>query len=86
MVEPNINIQITSNIPIIISPYGLEYVSHKDFTLKELDQIQEICKNHSSDHYMLTPQAIDKLGIKIDGSTVEAYTQHHLPTKIFAHL
>ena len=74
MVEPKINIQITSNIPIIISPNGLEYVSDKNFTLRELDRIQEICKNHSADHYMLTPEAIDKLGIKIDGSTVEAYT------------
>ena len=45
-----------------------------EITLKELDQIQHVCKQHSADYYMLTIEAIDKLGIKFDGSTVKAYT------------
>ena len=61
----------------MISPLGSSYVSEKHTTLKELDQIQQVCKNHSADHYVLTPEAIDTLGVKIDGSTVKAYT---LPT------
>ena len=44
-------------------------------TLKELMRIKDVCKNHSSDHYMLTPGTIKKLGININGSTIEAYTQ-----------
>ena len=74
MVQPNIDIWITSIFPIMISPLVSSYVSHKDFTLKELNWIQEVCKNHSADHYMLSPEAIDTLGIKIEGSTVKAYT------------
>ena len=42
--------------------------------MKELDQIQQVCKQHSDDHDMLTLEAIDKLGFKFDGSTVKAYT------------
>ena len=37
-------------------------------------RIKDICRSHSSDHYMLTPSAIHHLGIKINGSTIEAYT------------
>ena len=73
LVKPNIDIGITSNILIIISPLGSTYVSEKQITLKELGGIQQVCKQHSADHYMLTPEAIDKLCIKFDGSTVKAY-------------
>ena len=38
-------------------------------------RIKEVCHNHPSDHYMLTPGAIKQLGITINGSTIEAYTQ-----------
>ena len=38
-------------------------------------RIKDICKNHPSDHYMLTPGTIKQLGINIIGSTIEAYTQ-----------
>ena len=58
----------------MISPLSSNYVSDKQITLKELDQIQQVCKYHSAHHCMLTPEAIDTLGIKIDGSTVKAYT------------
>ena len=60
LVKPNIDIRITSNILIIISPLGLTYVSEKQITLKELDQIQQVCNQHSADHYMLTLEAIYK--------------------------
>ena len=75
LVIPNIDIRITSNIPIIISPLGLTYIMYlkKQIALKELDQIQQVCKNHSADHYLITPEAIDKLGIKFDGPTFKAY-------------
>ena len=74
MVKPNIDVRITSNISIMISLLGLSYVSEKEITLKEIDRIQQVCKNHIADHYMLTPQAIDKLGIKIDDSTIQTYS------------
>ena len=74
MVKPNINIRITSNIPILISPLVSSYVSEKQIILKELDLTKQVCKNHLADHYMLTPEAIDKLSIKIDDSTVQTYT------------
>ena len=32
-------------------------------------------KNHRLDHYMLTPGTIKQLGININGSTIEAFTQ-----------
>ena len=38
-------------------------------------QIKDFCKNHPSDHYMLTLVTIKKLGININGSTIEVYTQ-----------
>ena len=38
-------------------------------------RIKDVCKNHPSDHYMLTPGTIKQLGININGSTIEAYTQ-----------
>ena len=31
-------------------------------------------KYHSSDHFILKPEIIQKLGININGSTVEVYT------------
>ena len=74
MVQPSIDIWVTSNVPIMISPLGSSYVSEKQITLKELDQIQQIYKNHCADQYMLIPESIDRLGIKIDSSTVQAYT------------
>ena len=74
LVKPNIDIGITSNILIVISPLGSIFVSEKHITLKELDQIQQVCKQYSADHYMLNSEAIDKLGIKFDGSTVKVYT------------
>ena len=58
----------------MISPLGLTCVSEKQITLKQLDQIQQVCKKHSADHYMLSPAAIDKLGIKFDGSTIKEHT------------
>ena len=73
LVKPNIDIRITRNVLIIISPLDSTYVSEKQITLKELDQIQQVCKQHSADHCMLTPEAIDKMGIKFDSSTVKAY-------------
>ena len=36
--------------------------------------IKDICRSHPSDHYMSTPSAIQNLGIKINGSTIEVYT------------
>ena len=36
---------------------------------------KDVCKNHPSDHYMLTPGTIKQLGININGSAIEAYTQ-----------
>ena len=35
---------------------------------------QNICRCHPSTHYILTPNAIHHLGIKINGSTIESYT------------
>ena len=37
--------------------------------------IKDIYKNHPSDHYMLTPGTIKQLGININGSAIETYTQ-----------
>ena len=58
----------------MISPLGLIkgliYFSAKEITLKLLDQIQQVCKNHSADHYLSTPQAIENLVF----ATVQAYT------------
>ena len=59
---------------MMISPLDSTYVSEKQITLKELDQIQQVCKQHSADNYMLTPEAIDEFYIKFDGSTIKAYT------------
>ena len=50
------------------------YVSEKSITLKELMRMKDIRRNHPSDHFMLTPRAIHHLGIKINGSTIVAYT------------
>ena len=37
-------------------------------------RIKDNCESHPMDHYMLTPSAIHLLGMKINGSTIEAYT------------
>ena len=52
-------------IPVCVSSSGLNYIDEKNITLKELP----------SDHYMLTPRTIKQLGININSSTIEAYTQ-----------
>ena len=62
LVQPNIDKSITSNIPIIISPLGLTYVSEKLITLKELDWLQQVCTQYSADQCMFTPEAIENLG------------------------
>ena len=59
-------------IPVCVSPNVLDYI-HK--TNNKHMQIKEVCKNHPSDHYMFTPGTIKQLGININGSTIEAYTQ-----------
>ena len=74
LMKPNIYIRITSNIAIIISLLGLTHVAEKQISLNKFDQIQQVCKRHYIDHYLLTPEAIDNLGIKFDGSTVKACT------------
>ena len=61
-------------IPVGVSNAGLNYISEKSITLNELMRIKDVCRSHPSDHYMLTPSAIQHLGIKTDGSTIEAYT------------
>ena len=52
----------------------MNYISEKSITLNELMRIKDVCRTHPSDHYMLTPSAIHHLGIKTDGSTIDAYT------------
>ena len=54
-------------IPVCISPNGLNYIHKKDITLKELMRIKDVCRNHPSDHFMLTPRTIKHLGINING-------------------
>ena len=63
-------------LPILVgvSNTGMNSASEKSITVKELMRIQNICNNHPSDHYMLTPSAIHNLGIEINGSTIEVYT------------
>ena len=61
-------------IPVFVSNVGLNYISEKSITLNKLIRIKDVCCSHPSDHYMLTPSAIKHLGIKTDGSTIEAYT------------
>ena len=46
-------------------------------------RIKDVCKNHPSDHYILTPGTFKQLGIKINDSTIEAYTQDQ-PQEIFS--
>ena len=53
-----------------VSNTGMNYVSKKSVTLKDLMRIKDICRSYRSDHYMLTPSAIHHLGIKINGSTI----------------
>ena len=71
LIQPNIDIQIMSNILNIISNLGPSKVSEKQISLKLLDLIQQICKNYLSNHYLSTPEAIDKLGIKVYPSTIQ---------------
>ena len=61
-------------IPVCVSPNGLDYIYKNNITLNKLIQIKDVCKN-SSDHYMLTPRTIKKLGININGLTIEVYMQ-----------
>ena len=51
-------------IPVGVSNTGINYVSAKSITLKELMRIKDICRNHPSDHFC----AIHNLGIKINES------------------
>ena len=37
-------------------------------------RVKNICRSHLSDHYMLTSSAINHLGMKINGSTIEVYS------------
>ena len=62
------------SIPVEISYTGINYILEKRMTLKKLMRIKDICRSHPSDHYMLTLSAIHHLGIKINGSTIEANT------------
>ena len=50
----------------------------KSMTLKKIIRIKDIYKNHPSDHYMLTPGAINQLNININGSIIEVYTPEKL--------
>ena len=49
----------------------------KNITLKKLMRIKDICKNHPSDHYMLTPGTIKQLVININGSTSKYKNKTH---------
>ena len=51
-------------IPAGVSNTGMNYVSEKSTTLKELMRIKDICRSHLSDHYMITARAIHYFGIK----------------------
>ena len=62
-------------IPVCVFHYGLNYVNETDINLKELMRIKDLCQNHPSDHYILTPRTIKQLSININGSIIEAYTQ-----------
>ena len=62
-------------IPVSVSPYCLNYFHKTNISLKELMRIKDVCKNHPSDHYMLTPGTIKQLCVNINGSTIQAYTQ-----------
>ena len=58
-------------IPVGVNNSGMNYVSEKSITLKELMMMKDICRRHPSVHYMLTPSVIHHLGIKINSSTFE---------------
>ena len=70
-------------IPVCVSANGLDYIHKRNIALKNLTPINEICKNHPSDHYMITPETIQKLVININGSTIEVYMQTK-PQEIFS--
>ena len=63
-------------LPILvrIGNTGMNFISEKSISLKALMRITDFSRSHPSDHYVLTPSAIHHLGIKINGSTIEAYT------------
>ena len=69
-----LNNRLNIEIPVGVSLNGTDFVSKKNLTLEWLTKIKDICKNHRSDHYILTPNSINHLYIKIKGSTIEAYT------------
>ena len=84
LVKPNIDIRIISNILIMISPLGSTYASEKLIILKELEQIQQFCNQHSTDHYMLTPEELISW---VSSLTVQPSRYIlHLITKIFDNL
>ena len=62
-------------IPVHVSHNSLNYINEKDNIFRELMRIKDVCQNHPSDHYVLTPRTIQQLGININGSTIEPYTQ-----------
>ena len=65
-------------IPVCVSTNGIDYTNKTNITLKGLVQIKDICKNDPSNHYMFTPGTIKKLGVNINGSTIEAFMQAKL--------
>ena len=52
----------------------MNYILEKSISLTALMKIKDFSRSHPFDHYMLIPSAIHNLGIKINGSTIEAYT------------
>ena len=63
-------------LPILVgvSNTRMNYVSVKRITLNELMRLKDICRNHPSDHYIVTPSAIHNLGMKTNGSIIKVYT------------
>ena len=62
-------------IQVCIPAKGLDSLHEKYITLKELMPIKEFYKSCPSDHYILTPRTIKRIGLNIIGSTNEAYMQ-----------
>ena len=60
-----------SKIPAGVSNTGMNYFSKKSITLNASMSIKDISKSHPSDHYMLTPSAINNL--EKNDSTIEVY-------------
>ena len=61
-----------SRMPSRISHNGMNCFSEKIKIPTELMRIKDICRSHLSDHYMLTPSAINHFGIKINGLTISS--------------